>query len=371
MLKKGAKVEMGPGEMEAFRELKQALSTAPVLAIADPNLPYRIVSDASDYAIGAILLQDQGQGWQPVAYESRKLQPMEIRRSIYEKEMLAILHALKAWRCYVHGRAVEVRTDHDALKWLLTQQNLDSTQAKWIQSLRDYDLSIIHQPGRINPADALSRNPLHRDAKPPTQVGALTMLQTDEDLLKRFKEAYAQDRTFSSGDQRSAGRSPIRYQQGELWYQDEDGVPKVVVPDSDQLKLLLFQEVHDSPIGAHFGAEKTSWRLRQTFAWAGLERDVREYVRSCDQCQRNKPILRRAAGLLQQLPIPRDKWTDLSMDFVTKLPKTARGFDTIYVVVDRFTKWAYMMPITESMDAPEVAQVFYDRVLLVMGCPSL
>ena len=122
MLKKGAKVEMGLGEMEAFHELKQALSTAPVLAIADPNLPYRIVSDASDYAIGAILLQDQGQGWQPVAYESRKLQPMEIRRSIYEKEILAILHALKAWRCYVHGRAVEVRTDHDALKWLLTQQ---------------------------------------------------------------------------------------------------------------------------------------------------------------------------------------------------------------------------------------------------------
>ena len=148
MLKKGAKVDMGEGEIRAFESLKQALSSAPVLAIADPNLPYRMVTDASDYATGAILLQDQGKGWQPIAYESRKLQPAEVRRTIYEKEMLAILHALKAWRCYVHGRSLEVRTDHDSLKWLLTQQNVDSTQARWLQSLRDYDLSIIHQPGR-------------------------------------------------------------------------------------------------------------------------------------------------------------------------------------------------------------------------------
>ena len=77
MLKKGAKVDMQQGEMAAFNTLKAALSSAPVLAIADPNLPYRVVTDASDYATGAILLQDQGKGWQPIAYESRKLQPAE------------------------------------------------------------------------------------------------------------------------------------------------------------------------------------------------------------------------------------------------------------------------------------------------------
>ena len=89
-----------------------------------------------------------------------------MKRTIYEKEMLAILHSLKAWRCYIHGRTIEVRTDHDSLKWLLTQQTVDSTQARWLQSLRDYDLSIIHQPGRLNPADTLSRNPSHRPTPP-------------------------------------------------------------------------------------------------------------------------------------------------------------------------------------------------------------
>ena len=123
MLKKGAVVQMAAQEMEAFDAIKAALTTAPVLAVAHPDLGYRIVKDASDYALGAILLQDQGNGWQPIAFESRKLQPAELRRSVYEKEMLAVLHALKTWRCYVEGRPIELVTDHESLKWLLTQKS--------------------------------------------------------------------------------------------------------------------------------------------------------------------------------------------------------------------------------------------------------
>ena len=96
MLKKGAEVQMNAPEMQAFDAVKPALTTAPVLAVAHPDLGYRVVTDASDYALGAILLQDVGNGWQPIAFESRKLQPAELRRSVYEKEMLAVLHALKA-----------------------------------------------------------------------------------------------------------------------------------------------------------------------------------------------------------------------------------------------------------------------------------
>jgi hypothetical protein len=124
---------MGEIEVRAFEAVKDALTSTPVLAVADPHLGYRIVTDASDFAIGAILLQDQGSGWQPIAYESRKLQPAELRRNVYEKEMLAVLHSLKAWRCYVEGRPIELVTDHESLKWLLTQKELDRQQAKWVQ----------------------------------------------------------------------------------------------------------------------------------------------------------------------------------------------------------------------------------------------
>ena len=148
MLKKGAAVSMGEEEMIAFLAVKEALTNAPVLAVADPQLGYRIVTDASDFALGAILLQDQGQGFQPIAYESRKLQPAELRRSVYEKEMLAVLHSLKAWRCYVEGRHIEVVTDHESLKWLMGQKELDRQQAKWVQILSPFDIDIIYKPGR-------------------------------------------------------------------------------------------------------------------------------------------------------------------------------------------------------------------------------
>ena len=85
MLKKGAEVQMNAAEMQAFDAVKAALTTAPVLAVAHPDLGYCLVTDASDYALGAILLQDQGNGWQPIAFESRKLQPAELRRSVYKK----------------------------------------------------------------------------------------------------------------------------------------------------------------------------------------------------------------------------------------------------------------------------------------------
>ena len=156
---------MGEVEVKAFNAVKDALTATPVLAVANPKLGYRIVTDASDFALGAILLEDQGEGWQPIAYESRKLQPAELRRNVYEKEMLAVLHALKAWRCYVEGRPIELVTNHESLKWLLTQKELDRQQAKWVQILSQYDVDIVYRPGRINPADELV-------ASPSSQIGS-------------------------------------------------------------------------------------------------------------------------------------------------------------------------------------------------------
>ena len=203
MLKKGAVIAMGKAELDAFDAIKEALMTAPVLAVADPKLGYRIVTDASDFAIGAILLQDQGKDWQPIAYESRKLQPAELRRNVYEKEMLAVLHALKTWRCYVEGRPVELVTDHESLKWLLTQKELDRQQAKWVHVLSQFDIDIVYRPGRINPADALSRHPLHR-------LAAVSVVQTAPELLQRFVDGYEADPLFQSAEPVTADLEPVR-----------------------------------------------------------------------------------------------------------------------------------------------------------------
>ena len=373
MLKKGAAVNMGEEEMAAFLAVKESLTTAPVLAVADPQLGYRIVTDASDFAIGAILLQDQGQGFQPIAYESRKLQPAELRRSVYEKEMLAVLHSLQAWRCYVDGRPIEMVTDHESLKWLLTQKELDRQQAKWIQFLSRFNIDIVYNPGRVNPADALSRHPAHR-------LAAVSLVQTAPELLEEFAAAYEADPLYSTAGVPSSSRigsqtpsatgPPGCRKQGHLWYKEVQGTHRVCVPDRQVLKHLVIRESHDVPVGGHFGIDKTIQRVEQTFTWPGMTADIREYVRTCDSCQRSKPVVGKTRGLIRPLPVPADRWDEVSLDFVTGLPRTPSGHDAVLVVVDRFTKWAYFIPTQTTVDAKGTAVLFHDVVFSRHGMPK-
>ena len=157
--------------------------------------------------------------------------------------------------------------------------------------------------------------------------------------------------------------------QGSLWYKEVHGTYRVCVPDRRALKHLVIREAHDAPVGAHFGIDKTLWRVEQTFTWPGMATDVREYVRSCDLCQRNKPVVGKTRGLLQPLPVPTDRWEDISLDFITGLPPTPTGYDAVLVVVDRWTKWAYFIPTHTTADAKQTAQRFHDVVFSRHGMP--
>ncbi|CAI7909028.1 unnamed protein product, partial [Closterium sp. NIES-53] len=112
LLRKGVEYTWGEKEQAAFSSLKQILCSPPMLHIADPHRPFELVTDASDIAVGAVLMQDFGNGLQPIAYESRKLHPPERNYPIHDHEMLAIVHAFKVWRCYLTGADVTVPTDH-------------------------------------------------------------------------------------------------------------------------------------------------------------------------------------------------------------------------------------------------------------------
>ena len=114
----------------------------------------------------------------------------------------------------------------------------------------------------------------------------------------------------------------------------------------------MIREAHDAPVGAHFGMDKTLWRVEQAFYWPKMSADVREYVRSCDLCQRSKPAQGKTRDLLQPLPIPSDRWEEVSMDFVTGLPVTPKGHDAALVIVDRLSKWAYFIPTPGRQTMP-------------------
>ncbi|CAI7797407.1 unnamed protein product [Closterium sp. NIES-53] len=168
LFRQGAVFQWGLPQQTAFTAIKSALTSAPVLTVADPSRPYFIWTDASDVAVGAILCQDHGHGMQPLAFESRKLQPAERNYATHDQELLAIVHAIKTWRCYVELQPVTVYTDHRPLQHLKTQPVLSRRQARWVEFQEQFvpSLQIIYRPGKLNPADILSRPP--PPAPPPT-----------------------------------------------------------------------------------------------------------------------------------------------------------------------------------------------------------
>jgi len=153
----------------AFRELKRRFTTAPILAHFDPARPFIVETDASDFALGAVLSQRDEKGClHPVAFHSRKFQPAEINYKIHDKELLAIVDAFKHWRrsCEGASHQVQALSDHHNLEYFTTTKVLNRRQARWAQELAGIDFKIFYRPGSQNgKPDALSRRPEYRPEK--------------------------------------------------------------------------------------------------------------------------------------------------------------------------------------------------------------
>jgi RNase H-like domain found in reverse transcriptase len=149
---------MGGDQENSFRSLKDEVKSAPVLQLADRAKPYIVTCDANDVGIGAALEQESENGPYPVAFASRKLSGAEKNYPVHERELLAIVYALKEWRPYLHGSRFFIKTDHHPLRYLDTQTNLSKRQMRWMETLQEYDYEIVYVKGKFNVvADALSR----------------------------------------------------------------------------------------------------------------------------------------------------------------------------------------------------------------------
>lgn len=351
--------------MRQLEQLKAALSSAPFIVPPNPDLPYTITTDASDYAIGAVITQDHGHGPQPVAFESRKLTPTEINYPTHDKELLAIVHAVKKWRHYVEGTKFKVITDHNSLKYFATQPELSRRQVRWMMLVQHFNMDIAYAPGSTNiVADALSRR--QHDHK----INAISVTTVSSSLLDDIKAAYASDELAKSVLAKPGTHvSGYVLVDGLICHGAQSAAYRIYVPDVGSLRQDILSEHHDIDICGHFGGEKTLALVGRSYAWPTLRADVREYVRSCPVCQVMKSSNQRPMGLLQPLAIPERRWTDVSMDLITALPKTKHGHDAIMVVVDRLTKMVHFAPTVTSVTPPQLAKLFFDTVFRHHGFP--
>src|SRR4051812_18581151 len=152
---------------------------------------------------------------------------------------------------------------------------------------------------------------------------------------------------------------------GAIWFEK-----RICVPRDDDIRKLILQEAHDSPYSIHPGNTKMYLDLRERFWWPSLKREIARYIALCDVCQRVKAEHQKPAGLLQPLPIPDWKWEQIGMDFITGLPRTRSGYDSIWVVVDRLTKIAHFIPVKTTYDSAKLAKIYMSRIMCLHGVPS-
>lgn len=356
---------------QAFEQVKSLLTTAPVLALPDwrSHKPFTMVCDASYEGVGGVLLQDG----RPIAFESRKLNPAESNYSPTELEMLAVVHCCKVWRCYIEGRDVHVHTDHKPNVTFDTVHMTTRRHARWLDALQGHRLIWHYMKGAQNIADSLSRNPVSFVGLTlPTPAHFLGVVQatatpvaqlTDSlSFTAKIKESYAVDPWF----QDSNNTSQLQLREG-LFYKDQT----LVLPADAELQRIAISECHDPPYVGHTGVTKTLALVRRYFWWpVGMAAAVRQYVSTCDSCQRNKGSNQKPGGLLRPLPIPADTWQSVGMDLVTDLPLTAEGHDSIVVFIDRLSKMVRIAPCTKDTTAEQFAELFYTQVFRSHGLPD-
>jgi hypothetical protein len=177
--------QWGDKEQQAFDAIKAALCHAPTLAMPDTQKDFTVICDASDFGIGAVLMQDG----HPVAYSSKLLNAAPRNDTVSDRELLAIVEALKQWRCYLGDRHFTVVTDHSPLTHFATKRDLQGRQARWAEVLAMFSFSWEYRPGRINVADPFSRNPAHQPAELLTAIlrsgrssGAVRRVETADEL---------------------------------------------------------------------------------------------------------------------------------------------------------------------------------------------
>ena len=337
LLKKEKKFEWSSDCEKSFRELKNRLTTAPVLILPDIHKDFEIFCDASRQGLGCVLMQDG----HVVAYASRQLRPHELNYPTHDLELAAVVHALKIWRHYLIGNRCELYSDHQSLKYLFTQPDLNLRQRRWLELIKDYDVGLNYKPGKANVvADALSRktycnnlivlkeqSPLHEEfARLNLEIvphGFLNTLEIHSSLEDQIKEAQKHDLgilRIKENIKSGVAKCFSVDDRGIVWFGQ-----RLVVPKKRGLRELILREAHESPLSIHPGCTKMYQDLRQRFWWTRMKREIAQFIAECDVCRRVKAEHQRPAGLLQPLSIPEWKWDEIGMDFITGLPKSPKG----------------------------------------------
>ncbi|GBG76581.1 hypothetical protein CBR_g22461 [Chara braunii] len=348
----------------AFTRLKKALTRAPVLKLPDPTLPFILTTDASQYGIGAVLQQDDGNGLRPVKFMSKKIKTQKLQDSTYEKELYAFVCALKHWKHFLLGRHFKIFSDHSTLQWMKSHGELNDKLARYTQFIDMFEFELKHKKGCYNKvADALSRRP-----------DSFALISSTHSFGEETRQTIArllpQDETFGPivrNLQADPNSEPGYAMSSDLLYTYNRDEERLCIPQDQRLRTLLLSKCHDAR--GHFGFLKSYAALLQRFFWKEMRSEMLRYVDTCELCQRTKVQRKPPLGLLKPLPIPDGPAQSVSIDFTDLGKTTPRGMRQVMVCMDRFSKYAEFIPLPKVARVPAVRAAFSERWVTHHGPP--
>ena len=380
LVKKDKKWEWTEREEKVFKELKERFTKEPVLAAPDIDKKMRMEVDASDYATGGMLsMECEDRLWRPVAFLSKSLNETERNYEIHDKEMLAIIRGLEAWRHLLEGvqSKFEIWTDHKNLEYFMKAQKLNRRQARWALYLSRFDFTLKHVAGsKMGKADGLSRRAdwkagVDKDNENQVLVKDNWIHSMQEvivegpevDMLEKIKKARSKDEDVVRVVE-EIKKAGVKELWGNKWQIEGDLVlkdGKVYVPREEELRTEMIRLHHDVPAVGYGGRWKTVELVTRNYWWPGVTRDVGKYVEGCDLYQRMNNRMEELAGKLKLSEVLRKPWSHITVDFITKLPVVA-GKDAILVVCDRLSKMTHFVATTEGTSVEGLARLFRDNV---------
>ncbi|GBN09022.1 Transposon Tf2-6 polyprotein [Araneus ventricosus] len=378
LTKKNKTWTWGEPERKAFESLKKMLISPPVLSQPDGSKPFIIRTDASSYALGAVLIQGEKPEEHVIEYASRLLSSAERNYSTTEREALAVVWALEKFRGYVENQEIIIASDHQPLKWLMSIKSPSGRLARWALQIQSFHPKILYTPGKSNVvADLLSR-PVHDNKEFVCNLNTISIelpsrrsrdireeQMKDEDIKKIIDcfESGRKDEDFINWTSRG-----YLMNQGILYRYSPDTESEeaqLVVPCHERERVL--QQYHDSPTAGHSGSEGTYFKIASRYYFPGMRKFIAEYVKNCAECNRYKPNNQKPAGLLRT-PIYAQRFETLAINLFGPLPETPTGKKWIFLIEDTSTKWVELFAL-EDATAQNCAKFLIEEVFLRYGLP--
>lgn len=348
----------------AFQELKNKLTNKPVLAHFDENFKTIIVTDGSKKGLGVILQQvNNNNEIHPVSFASKKLTKSENNYSAMELEVLAIGFAFTHFRQYLHGRPVEVWTDHKNLTSLLKIKTESTIVNRLRTKLMGYDINIIYKMGIFNKAaDHLSRYPYSEEDRneiiknnniEQININLIQPINIKEDqdsdiYLKNIITAITKPKTSNLKWIRKSKNYLIKSNNVLYYKTNFNNCPNYVLALPSKYIQSILNENHENPLSAHVGFTKTYSKIRTKYYWPKMRKEIKNYVLSCFDCQKRKPYKITKIPKIGFHPLHKGEiMQEIIIDYMGPIT-SSRGYKYILVATDRVSKYCIAKPFQNA-----------------------